>query len=118
MQDILGELAPRLTSLEKQARKAREYEQVQADLHVLLREWYGFHWHRVQADVVQQRMVVKAQEERLSQARNNTLKVDSSISEIRKNLNEMREKFKRFAYPIGSIAFPKGADEPGPGSDG
>ena len=32
--DILGELEPRLHGLEKQARKAQEYERIKADLEV------------------------------------------------------------------------------------
>src|SRR3989337_2105272 len=42
--DILAELQPRLKSLEKQARKASEYKQVQNQLKSSLLEWYGFHW--------------------------------------------------------------------------
>src|SRR5512139_3524878 len=39
VQDILAELQPRLRSLERQARRMMEYEQVKADLQVLLRDW-------------------------------------------------------------------------------
>ena len=39
VQDILAELQPRLRSLERQARRAQEYEQIRADLQVVLREW-------------------------------------------------------------------------------
>jgi len=91
-QDILSELTPRLGSLEKQARRAREFDQIQDGLHTLLREWYGFHWHRIQNEVLHQRMIVKAQEERLEQARDKTLTVESSMSEMRLNLNALREK--------------------------
>lgn len=91
-QDILSELTPRLASLEKQARRAREFDQIQEGLHTLLREWYGYHWHRVQNEVLHQRMIVKAQEERLEQAREKTLSVESSMAEMRRNLNELREK--------------------------
>src|SRR5512133_3058811 len=44
VQDILVELEPRLRSLEKQARRAQEYERIKADLRLLLRDWYGYHW--------------------------------------------------------------------------
>ena len=55
VQDILAELQPRLRSLERQARRAGEYEQVRADLQVLLREWYGYHWHHAQQDLSEAR---------------------------------------------------------------
>ena len=48
VQDIINELRPRLKSLEKQSQRAKQYDQVKADLRELLREWYGFHWHRSQ----------------------------------------------------------------------
>ena len=55
VEDILAELEPRLRSLEKQAHRAQEYEQVKADLVVLLRDWYGFHWHRAQQELMEAR---------------------------------------------------------------
>jgi len=37
--DILAELEPRLRGLERQAKRAQEYLQIQADLKLILREW-------------------------------------------------------------------------------
>lgn len=53
VQDILAELRPRLRSLERQARRAREHAQIQADLRLILREWYGYHWHRRQHSLIE-----------------------------------------------------------------
>lgn len=47
VQDILAELKPRLRSLERQAQRARDYEQVKEDLQEALRVWYGFHYHQL-----------------------------------------------------------------------
>ncbi len=44
--DILAEIQPRLASLKRQATRARNYEQIQADLRHLLRLWYGFKWEQ------------------------------------------------------------------------
>ena len=44
--DILAEIKPRLRSLERQAQRARDYDQVKDDLHAVLKLWYGYHWHR------------------------------------------------------------------------
>src|SRR5512140_2024918 len=60
--DILTELEPRLHSLEKQARRAMEYDRIRADLRVLMRDWYGFHWNRVQQEVIHSREVLHTQE--------------------------------------------------------
>jgi len=44
--DILAELKPRLRSLERQAQRARDFNVIKADLHEVLKVWYGYHWHR------------------------------------------------------------------------
>jgi len=49
--DIMSELEPRLRSLERQAKRAIEYSRAQANLKVILREWYGYHWHRSQQEL-------------------------------------------------------------------
>ncbi|HIQ06295.1 MAG TPA: chromosome segregation protein SMC, partial [Anaerolineae bacterium] len=45
VQDIINEIRPRLRSLERQAQRARQREQVRADLENVLRVWYGHRWH-------------------------------------------------------------------------
>ncbi|HVN54199.1 MAG TPA: AAA family ATPase, partial [Anaerolineaceae bacterium] len=92
VQDILAELEPRLQSLEKQARRAQEYERIKADLHLLLREWYGFHWHRQQKELAHAREALKAQENRLEQARQRQAEVNEQISIFRAEMNELRQK--------------------------
>ncbi len=57
VEDILVELEPRLRSLERQAKRAQEYDQVKADLQLLLRDWYGYHWHRAQQELMEAREV-------------------------------------------------------------
>ncbi len=46
VRDILSELTPRLKYLHRQAERAREYERIAQDLRSLLRDWYGFRWHK------------------------------------------------------------------------
>ena len=55
VEDILAELKPRLRSLERQARRAVQFEQVEGDLKVLLRDYYGFHWYQAQWELNQER---------------------------------------------------------------
>jgi chromosome segregation protein len=43
--DIVAELSPRLGYMKRQAERAREREQIAADLQAVLRDWYGFRWH-------------------------------------------------------------------------
>lgn len=55
VQDILAELRPRLKALERQARRAQEYEEVRSELQAALLQWYGHHWHRSQTLVAHAR---------------------------------------------------------------
>ncbi|MGH2605114.1 MAG: AAA family ATPase, partial [Anaerolineales bacterium] len=57
VQDILAELRPRLRALERQAKRAQDYEVVRLELHAALLQWYGHHWHR------SQRLVANARRE-------------------------------------------------------
>ena len=88
--DILSELEPRLGSLEKQARRAMEYERIRADLRLLLRDWYGFHWHRLQQEVLHSREGQRAQESRLERARERYAEVEVQINELREQLQALR----------------------------
>src|SRR5512139_251523 len=63
--DIMSELEPRLRSLERQAKRANEYIRAQADLKIILREWYGYHWHRAQQELTEARELVRRQEARV-----------------------------------------------------
>ncbi len=101
--DILGELEPRLKSLEKQAQKAKEFERIQADLKVLLREWYGYHWHRSQNELALSYTALKDQEKELETAREELSKINSHMDsgksivlEKRNTLNQMRVKLTEF----------------------
>ncbi|MBN1148668.1 MAG: chromosome segregation protein SMC [Anaerolineales bacterium] len=90
VQDILAELRPRLRSLEKQARRAQEYEQVRADMRVLLREWYGYHWHRAQKELAEARDAARIHEVRLEQDRQEQALHDQKLSTLRQSLQQLR----------------------------
>ena len=92
VQDILAELSPRLRSLERQAKRAQEYEQVRVDLQEILREWYGFHWHRTQEELLHAREVASNQEIILEHAREVQAKADLELSGLRDQINGMRAR--------------------------
>ncbi len=90
--DILAELEPRLRSLERQAARAHEYAQVQADLRVLLREWYGFHWHRSQNELTEAVAAARIQEARLAEERKIYQDVRQNFANFRDRLNGLRAR--------------------------
>jgi len=60
VQDILAELRPRLRALERQAKRAQDYEEVRSELQAALLQWYGHHWHRSQRLVANARREAEA----------------------------------------------------------
>jgi chromosome segregation protein len=90
--DILAELEPRLKSLERQAARAHEYSQVQADLRVLLLEWYGFHWHRAQRDLTDAFELSRSQEVKLEEVRLSYQNVRQNFATFRDRLNGLRAR--------------------------
>ena len=94
--DILSELEPRLQSLERQARKAQEYEQIKADLQVLLRDWYGYHWHRVQNEMVRSKETLQVQESRLKQTRLKLNGIEGKLGSLRIKLQTLRDNLNEW----------------------
>jgi len=101
--DILSELQPRLRSLERQAKRAQEYNQMRADLKVVLREWYGYHWHKTQAELVEAQISAKQQEEVLSKIQTNQNDLDQKLSDYRSNINKLREKLNLWHKELTSL---------------
>ena len=96
IKDILSELEPRLNSLERQAKRAQEYERIKADLQLLLRDWSGDHWHRSQREIGQTREVHRAQEQRVEQARIRLENSEKSLEGARTRLHHIRGELNRW----------------------
>lgn len=90
VQDILAELEPRLNQLERQAKKAMEYDRVKADLRMILREWYGYHWYLSQQELSHQREVVRQQEKHVASARTKYEELNRQVMELRSKIQESR----------------------------
>jgi chromosome segregation protein len=103
VQDILAELQPRLRSLERQARRAQEYAQIQADLKVILLEWYGFHWHQAQKDLIRAREAAELQETNLSQVRERQEKLAAEINEQREKIHAQRGRLNSWHRELANL---------------
>ena len=90
--DILAELEPRLKSLERQATRAQEYIRVQADLRELLRQWYGFHWHRTQYELTSSLEGARSQEAKLVEAQTSYQAIRQNFAAFRERLNGLRTR--------------------------
>jgi chromosome segregation protein len=92
VRDILVELEPRLVILEKQAKKAEEYERIKADLKLVLREWYGYHWHLGQAEITKSREQQKSMETSLDQVKLRHEMLNQQIQATRATIQTLRDK--------------------------
>src|SRR3990172_8158669 len=88
--DIMAELEPRIKSLERQAKRAIDFARAQADMKMILREWYGFHWHRAQRDLTDIRETVRGQEARVRDAGLVHEKTQAGYAAFRERLSGLR----------------------------
>ena len=103
VEDILAELQPRLRSLERQARRAQEYEQVKADLHLILRDWYGYHWHKAQNELSTAQEAARHHESHLDQVRQSQADLDHELAEVRDQIHGMREQLSVYYSQLAEI---------------
>src|SRR5688572_4520476 len=88
--DIMSELEPRTKSLERQAKRAIEFSRAQADLKLVLREWYGYHWHHAQNDLTRAKDSVRLQEGRVNETRVIYEKAQAEYMAFRERLSGLR----------------------------
>lgn len=92
VKDILAELEPRLRSLERQARRSVEYDQVKTDLRAMLRDWYGYHWHKAQREFLEAREIAREKQTELDLARQQQTQVSGQLLQSRQTIQELRTK--------------------------
>ena len=103
VQDILAELKPRLDSLERQAERARQFEQAQADLRVLLRDWYGYHWHRAQKELVHIQEFAKERSAALEAARNRQEQLAQAMNRQREEVQRIRTRLNDWHRQLAQL---------------
>ncbi|MEI8131564.1 MAG: chromosome segregation protein SMC [Leptolinea sp.] len=103
VQDIVTELEPRLVTLERQARRALEYEQVKADLRLLLRDWYGYHWNLTQKSVSLDRQALRDCEITLEKNRNLLNEYDSKLNLKKQLLAEIRRQLSEWHTQLAGL---------------
>ena len=88
--DILSELEPRVHSLERQAKRAAEYGHVTDELKALLRDWYGYHWHHAQQELLVVRERYTQQEKRTAEVRASFESLDQDLRAKQENIRGLR----------------------------
>jgi len=100
--DIISELKPRLRSLEKQQEKSQSYKQIEADLHLLLKDWYGYHWHRTQKDLQAAIKVNATQQENVNLTRTKRKNLEEQLEASQKTLQEKRIRLSELHRELSS----------------
>jgi len=101
--DILAELEPRLKSLERQASRAQEFTQIQADLRVYLLDWYGYHWHHAQQGLSDAMEIAHTQEIKLKEAGNDYQIVRQEFTSFHDRLNSLRARLNSWHRQSGQL---------------
>ncbi len=91
VKDILFEIRPRIARLEKQVERAKEYNRINADLQLLLKDWYGYRWNLLQQGYRESLEAKIKKEAELNSIRMDVLGGDEEISAKRKILQEKRD---------------------------
>lgn len=101
--DILSELRPRFRSLERQARRAKDYKQVQIDLRQALRVWYGYEWYHLQgiiASSTEKSVAVSTERDKLRREQSDIMK---RLSGIRGNVGQLRYKLHESSQDLSEL---------------
>ena len=101
--DILRELKPRLNYLDKSKEKAKQYKQVDKDLKILLKDWYGYHWHSVQKELKYAVDFHGKQNDQLDIRREEKQKLEAKLNRIQGDLNEKREKLADYHLELSQL---------------
>ena len=92
LNDILNEIAPRLHELERQAKRAQERELLSRDLEKLLRIWYGYQWHRLQARLAEAEAALHRRQEDLNMGRARLHELEALIASTQEHQGELRRQ--------------------------
>ena len=95
VQDIIAEIRPRLNTLRRQANRARNHEQVAADLHHLLQLWYGYRWEQAKRCLREARQESKDARKIWVEARRGQLKLQERLDAERRELNKSQDQLRQ-----------------------
>ncbi|MGD8857945.1 MAG: AAA family ATPase, partial [Chloroflexota bacterium] len=94
VQDIIAEIRPRMNSLQRQASRARNYEQLAADLRHLLQIWYGFKWEQARKSLREARRESEETRQEWIDSRRRQLSLQEKLDAGRKGLNALQEQLR------------------------
>ncbi|HOG46253.1 MAG TPA: chromosome segregation protein SMC [Anaerolineae bacterium] len=95
LNDIIGEIAPRLESLRRQAERTHEHNVARQQLDVALLQWYGYQWQRQQDRVAQVGEKLRRQDEHMQQQRDRLQQIVADREALRARQQASRDDIGR-----------------------
>ena len=92
LNDIVKEIEPQLTRLERQAVRADEYAKLMTHLDGLLRVWYGYRWGQSQLQLREAHARLRQSEAVVEAQRGRLTNLERDLSELRLNHTDLRAK--------------------------
>ncbi|MDO9545125.1 MAG: chromosome segregation protein SMC [Pelolinea sp.] len=105
--DILTELKPRIRSLEKQQEKTKTYLQIDEDLKLLLKDWYGYYWHTTQKNLEEALAFNTEQQEQVDRTSEIKQQLESNLKESQDSLQGKREKLSGLHLNLSQLHIQK-----------
>ncbi len=96
IRDILAEIQPRLSSLKRQATRARNYDLVQQELRDLLRIWYGYKWDQALSDSQKARQQAIAAENAWQKSRRELLQQQQNLDDFQGQINVAQQQISNY----------------------
>ncbi len=90
IEDVLTEVKPRLRALERQAKRAREYNTLKSELMDLLKVWYGYKWFAVQESVQAANLRALTDSSELQKLQAEQTEIDGRLNGLRETINSLR----------------------------
>ncbi len=91
LHDILSVIKPRLNSLRRQANRAKNYEQIAADLKYHLRIWYGYRWEKARQQLSDCRVDSQKSQQMWEQGQLQQETVQTQMDELRGQAYELQQ---------------------------
>ncbi len=100
VRDIIAEITPRLRQLERQAERARQYEETAAQLRTLLLLWYGHVWHLGLSRLEDTRAAAQHWQETIARTEAQIEAQQAALADLRKHQTELRRRLAEWQQQL------------------
>jgi chromosome segregation protein len=100
VRDIIAEITPRLRQLERQAERARHYEETAAQLRRLLLVWYGHAWHLGLSRLEDARAAAQHWQETIARTEAQIEAQQAALADLRRQQTELRRQLSEWQQQL------------------